>query len=48
MGLAEVEEEIYHTYQWFAKEAPGVVVQEEGRLAQLWSAFDHLIRFEDR
>lgn len=47
MAIEDVEAEIYNHYQWFAKEAPGVVVQEEGRLAQLWAAFDRLVRLEE-
>jgi len=42
MDLAQVEKEIYDTYQWFAREAPGVVVQEQGHLARLWSVADAL------
>lgn len=47
MTIEEVENDIYTHYQWFAKNAPGVVVREEGRLAQLWAAFDRLVRYEE-
>lgn len=40
MGLDEVENEIASIYRWFAHEAPGVTVREEGHLAQLWSIAD--------
>lgn len=39
-SLEEIETAIYDHYQWFAREAPGVVVQEEGHLAQLWAVAD--------
>lgn len=42
MKLEEVEQAIYEHYQFFHITAPGVQVQEEGRLAQLWRAFDML------
>lgn len=38
--LHSVETEISGIYKWFAKEAPGVTVQEEGHLAQLWALAD--------
>lgn len=40
MRLEEVEKEIQAVYRWFAEQAPGVRVQEHGRLAQLWAEFD--------
>lgn len=40
MTLEEAENEIHGIYRWFAEEAPGVVVQEEGHLAQLWAVVD--------
>lgn len=40
MMLEEAENEIASIYRWFAEEAPGVVVQEEGHLAQLWAFVD--------
>lgn len=40
LDLTTAENEIYQTYQWFAKEAPGVTAREEGRLAQLWAYVD--------
>lgn len=40
MRLEEVEKEIKAVYEWFAREAPGVTVQEHGRLADLWREFD--------
>ncbi len=40
MTNEELEQEIYSVYQWFASEAPGVVVKEEGQLRSLWSEFD--------
>lgn len=43
MKLEEVEQAIYNHYQHFHREAPGVQVQEDGRLAQLWRAFDMLV-----
>lgn len=48
MSLEEVERDIYDTYRWFSEVAPGVVVREEGRLAQLWAAFDRLVKFEEK
>lgn len=47
MSIEEVENDIYAHYRWFAEKAPGVVVREEGRLAQLWAAFDRLVKFEE-
>lgn len=44
MTLEEVEDEISSIYHWFAQEAPGVVVREEGLLAELWAVADRLIR----
>lgn len=43
MSLEQVEQAIFDHYQFFHITAPGVVVQEEGRLAQLWRAFDMLV-----
>lgn len=40
MDLDAVEREIYDQYQWFAREAPGVRVQESGHLADLWAVAD--------
>ena len=40
ISLEEVENELSAIYQWFAKEAPGVVVREEGHLADLWAIAD--------
>lgn len=39
-SLEETENEIAGVYRWFAREAPGVRVQEEGHLAQLWAVAD--------
>lgn len=47
LTLEEVEQAIYAHYQFFAREAPGVVVQETGHLANLWSVFDDMIREEE-
>lgn len=43
-SLAEVEQEIYDTYQWFHKEG-GVTVypREEGNLGALWALHDLLV-----
>lgn len=38
--LETAENEIHGIYQWFAKEAPGVTVREEGHLASLWNIAD--------
>ena len=46
LTLAEVEQAIYEHYQFFAREAPGVVVQEVGHLANLWAMFDEMIAEE--
>ncbi len=45
--LAEVEQEIYDTYQWFHKQA-GVYVRprEEGRLGALWGLWSLLVEDE--
>lgn len=40
LTLDEIEFRIYETYQYFAREAPGVTAQEEGDLGLLWSLFD--------
>lgn len=40
LSLAETEQKIYDHYQWFAKEAPGIEVQEAGVLAQWWAIAD--------
>ena len=40
--LNELHEEVAAIYRWFAKEAPGVHVREEGHLAQLWALIDQL------
>jgi len=40
MNLEEVQSEIKATYEFFSREAPGVVVQEIGTLAQLWALAD--------
>lgn len=40
MDIESVEREIAATYIWFAKEAPGVIVREEGHLADLWAVAD--------
>lgn len=47
MKLQEIEDEIAHVYRWFAAEAPGVRVQEHGRLAQLWREFEFRIDAEE-
>lgn len=47
MTLEEVEAEIYSIYRWFAKEAPGVTVREEGHLAALWSLADYYYALEE-
>lgn len=36
-NITEIENEISAIYHWYAKEAPGVVVQEVGHLANLWA-----------
>ena len=46
MTLEQVEQAIHDYYFWFFKTAPGVVVREEGRLAQLWSLADRMISEE--
>lgn len=46
MTVAQIEQEIYETYQHFHREAPGVQPQEEGRLGFLWEAFDYLVTQE--
>ena len=45
--LDVIEKQIYETYQWWAKQAPGVTPREEGRLADLWRVADDLIRRSD-
>lgn len=40
LSLEEAEQEIYDTYQFFAREAPGVTPQEVGRLGELWRIVD--------
>ena len=40
--LNELHEEVAAIYRWFAKEAPGVQVREEGHLASLWALIDQL------
>lgn len=42
MTLDEVELRIFEHYQFFAKEAPGVKVQEVGDLAALWALADSM------
>lgn len=39
-NITEIENEISAIYKWYAKEAPGVTVQEVGRLANLWALAD--------
>ena len=39
---AEAEQELYNIYQWYAREAPGVQVQEVGHVADLWAIVDSL------
>ena len=46
LTLEDVEQAIYEYYQFFAREAPGVVVQEVGHLANLWSVWEDLVREE--
>lgn len=46
MKLEEAENEISSIYRWFAQEAPGVAVREEGHLAQLWAFVDAQIAEE--
>lgn len=36
-NITEIETEISAIYRWYAKEAPGVIVQEVGHLANLWA-----------
>jgi hypothetical protein len=38
--IEDIEQSIKRTYEFFAEAAPGVVVQEQGRLAQLWALAD--------
>ena len=45
--LADIENEIAAIYRWFAKQAPGVVVQEAGTLADLWAIFDAEVEQSD-
>lgn len=46
--LAEVEQDIYDTYQWFHREGGiGVYPREEGRLGNLWALWDLLIEEEN-
>jgi hypothetical protein len=40
MTLEQAENEIAAIYRWFAQEAPGVTVREEGHLANLWAVAD--------
>lgn len=40
MTLSEIEDELYMIYQFWASKAPGVTPKEEGRLGDLWRAFD--------
>lgn len=47
MTLEQVEQSIYETYQWFAREAPGVTPVETGTLGDLWALFDALIWQEE-
>lgn len=42
--LETAENEIASIYRWFAHEAPGVTVKEEGHLAQLWAFVDAEIK----
>lgn len=44
--LAQVEQEIYDTYQWFHTQNPNVYPQETGHLGALWSLHDLLIEEE--
>ena len=44
--LEEVEQDIYHHYQWWHEQNPGVVPQETGQLGALWGLFDLLIEEE--
>lgn len=46
--LSEIENEIAGIYRWFAKEAPGVVVREEGTLERLWAVADTLYAQEEK
>lgn len=46
--LEETESEISGIYRWFAAEAPGVVVREEGHLAQLWAVADAYYEKEEQ
>jgi len=45
--LAEVEQDIYDTYQWFHDQNPFVKPQESGRLGDLWALFDILVEEEN-
>lgn len=45
--LEQPEKEIQSIYQWFAREAPGVAVREEGHLADLWSIADYYYALEE-
>lgn len=40
MTLEQIEQAIYEHYRFFSQVAPKTRVREEGRLAQLWRAFD--------
>ena len=48
MNENELHEEVAAIYRWFAKEAPGVKVREEGRLASLWALIDQLEAQDER
>ena len=47
-SLEETENEIAGIYCWFAREAPGVVVREEGHLAALWALADSYYEKEEQ
>lgn len=44
--LAQVEQEIYDTYQWFHEQNPHVYPQETGQLGALWALHDIMIEEE--
>lgn len=45
--LEQAENEIKSIYTWFSQQAPGVIVREEGHLADLWSICDYYYSLEE-
>lgn len=48
ISLDEVEREIEGHYRFFFENAPGVVVQERGHLADLWAIADAYYALEEQ